>query len=248
MIDFHCHVDLYPDAFKLLPEINTRNRFTFAVTTSPNAYLATSKILKPYRHIRVGLGLHPEIAIQKAQELDLLLELIPVTRLIGEIGLDGSARFRNSLPVQENIFRAALEGCQTAGGKVMSIHSRGAERLVLEYLRGYPNAGTPVLHWFSGSLRQLETAIDQGCWFSVGPAMLRGEKGRRLAAAMPRNRVLPESDGPFSESVGRPLMPWEAWDICDTLPDLWGLSRSEVAHLMIDNLGRMPGFRNISPT
>lgn len=243
MIDFHCHVDLYPDALKLLPEINTRNRFTFAVTTSPRAYLATSKILEPYRRMRVGLGLHPEIATQKAQELDLLLELIPVTRLIGEIGMDGSARFRSSLPIQEKIFRAALDECQAAGGKVMSIHSRGAERLVLECLRGRPDAGTPVLHWFSGSLRQLETAVDQGCWFSVGPAMLRGEKGRMLAAAMPRNRVLPESDGPFVESAGKPLMPWEAWDVCDTLARLWGLPSEEVAQLMIDNLGCMPGFR-----
>ena len=135
MIDFHCHVDLYPDALKLLPEINTRNRFTFAVTTSPRAYLATSTILEPYRRIRVGLGLHPEIANKKAQELDLLLELIPATRLIGEIGMDGSARFRSSLSIQEKIFRAALDGCHEAGGKVMSIHSRGAERLVLECLR-----------------------------------------------------------------------------------------------------------------
>lgn len=243
MIDFHCHVDLYPGALKLLPEIDARNRFTFAVTTSPRAYLATSKVLKPYRRIRVGLGLHPEIAMQKVQELDLLLELIPVTRLIGEIGLDGSARFRSSLPLQERIFRAALDGCKLAGGKVMSIHSRGAERLVLEYLRAQPDAGTPVLHWFSGSLTQLKVAADQGCWFSVGPAMLRGEKGRALAAAMPRNRVLPETDGPFVESAGKPLMSWEAWSVCDTLAGLWGLSCSEVEQLMIDNLGCMPGFR-----
>jgi TatD DNase family protein len=247
VIDFHCHVDLYPDALHLLPEINARNRFTFAVTTSPRAYLVTSRILEPYKRMRVGLGLHPEIVHQKAQELDLLLELIPATRLIGEIGLDGSARFRSSLPLQEMIFKAALDGCQAGGGKVMSIHSRGAERLVLEYLRGRPDAGTPVLHWFSGSLLQLKIAADQGCWFSVGPAMLRGEKGRALVAAMPRNRVLPESDGPFVESAaGKPLMPWEAWDVCDTLSGLWGLTSSEVGQLMIDNLGRMPGFRKTS--
>lgn len=243
MIDFHCHVDLYPDAWSLLPEINARNRFTFAVTTSPRAYLITSKILAPYKRMRVGLGLHPEIASQKVKELDLLLELIPAARLIGEIGLDGSTRFRSSLVLQEKIFSAALDGCKAAGGKVMSIHSRGAERLVLECLRGRPDAGIPVLHWFSGSSRQLKTAVDQGCWFSVGPAMLRSEKGLTLAAAMPRNRVLPESDGPFVESAGKPLMPWEAWDVCDTLADLWGMTSLEAGHILIDNLGSMPGFR-----
>lgn len=244
MIDFHCHVDLYPEALKLLPEINTRNRFTFAVTTSPRAFIATSKVLEPYRRIRVGLGLHPEIAAQKAKELDLLLQLIPTTRLVGEIGLDGSSRFRSSLPIQISIFQAALDVCQDAGGKVMSIHSRGAERLVLEYLKERPGSGTPVLHWFSGSLRQLQTAVDQGCWFSVGPAMLRSEKGRALAAAMPRNRVLPESDGPFVQVDRRPLLPWEAWNVCETLAGLWELPCSEVSQMMIDNLGSMPGFRN----
>ena len=121
MIDFHCHVDLYPDALKLLPSVNERNRFTFAVTTSPRAYLATSKVLAPYSRIRAGVGLHPEVATAKAQELDLLLDLIDTTRLVGEIGIDGTSRFKSSVPLQEKIFRAALDGCQKAGGRVMSI-------------------------------------------------------------------------------------------------------------------------------
>jgi TatD DNase family protein len=245
VIDFHCHVDLYPNALELLPLINDRNRFTFAVTTSPRAYLATSKVLAPYSRIRIGVGLHPEVAMVKAQELDLLLDLIGSVKLVGEIGIDGSSRFKPSLPLQEKIFRAALTRCRDVGGRVMSIHSRGAERLVIDCIEQTPGAGTPVLHWFSGSQQNLRAAIDLGCWFSVGPAMLRGAKGRQLAAMMPRDRVLPETDGPFTEVNGTILNPWQAWDVCSVLADLWQQSATDVESLMIENLGRMPGFRKV---
>lgn len=66
MIDFHCHLDLYPDALKLLPIVSARNLFTLVVTTSPKAWLATSNVFAGYENIKVALGLHPEIAEQKA--------------------------------------------------------------------------------------------------------------------------------------------------------------------------------------
>ena len=40
--------------------------------------------------------------------------------------------------------------------------------------------------------------------------MLESANGRKLAAAMPRDRVVPESDGPFAKVRGAPLMPWDA--------------------------------------
>ena len=61
MIDFHCHLDLYPDALKLLPETARRNEFTLVVTTSPRAWLATSRVFAGYDNIKVALGMHPEI-------------------------------------------------------------------------------------------------------------------------------------------------------------------------------------------
>lgn len=241
MIDFHCHLDLYPDALRLLPQVQRRNRFTLAVTTSPRAFLATSKVFAGYPNIHVGLGLHPEIAEAKATELDLLIGQVRSSKLVGEIGLDGSPRFRSSLPLQERIFRAVLSECQLVGGRVMSIHSRGAEERVLDYLAHASTAGTPVLHWFSGTLRDLRRAIELGAWFSVGPAMLKGEKGRRLVTEMPRNRVLPETDGPFSQIDGSPYMPWQAWDVCESLAQLWNITSEDVEALMLSNLQTLCG-------
>lgn len=242
MIDFHCHLDLYPNALNILTEVARRNEFTLAVTTSPRAFLGTSRLFAGKQTIHVGLGLHPEVAEAKQNEEALLVQLVSSTRFIGEIGLDGSARFKHSLPLQERIFTNVVAECQSQGGRVMSIHSRGAESRLLEILEAHPNAGIPVLHWFSGSRRELQRAVELGCWFSVGPAMLAGEKGRTRLGEMPLDRVLPETDGPFAQCRGAPLMPWEASNISSQLELLTGISKQEVGTMLRANLKRLLDF------
>lgn len=213
-----------------------RNEFTLAVTTSPRAFVATSRVFAGRRRIRVSLGLHPEVAEAKQGEQSLLVELVASTQFIGEIGLDGSSRFKHSLPLQERIFAAVVDECQRQGGRVMSIHSRGAESRLLDILAAHPEAGIPVLHWFSGTPKELQAAIAFGCWFSVGPAMLAGEKGRKLCSAMPLDRILPETDGPFAQQRGTALMPWEAADISTFLQSLTGKSNEEIHRIWRSNL------------
>ena len=241
MIDFHCHLDLYPNALQVLDEVARRNEFTLAVTTSPRAFIATSRVFSGRASVHIGLGLHPEVAEAKQGEEDLLVQLIASARFIGEIGLDGSSRFKRSLPLQVRIFTSAIAECQRQGGRVMSIHSRGAETRVLDILEAHPGAGTPVLHWFSGNRAELQRAIRLGCWFSVGPAMLAGAKGRAHLSEMPLNRVLPETDGPFAKRRGATLMPWEASDIADYLEPL--LNGSTAAETLRANLHTLLALR-----
>jgi TatD DNase family protein len=236
VIDFHCHLDLYPNGLELAREVNKRNEFTFAVTTSPRAYYATSRVFSGLQNIKVGLGLHPEVAEAKVGELDALVGGIAGAQFIGEIGLDGSSRFRQNLQLQERIFQATLQECAARGGRILSIHSRGAERRVIELLATQTDVGVPVMHWFSGGMADLQTAIRIGCWFSVGPAMLAGDKGRSLLARIPFDRVLPETDGPFAIINGKPLMPWSAWSICSSLADVWQIPVDEVHGQMRSNL------------
>ncbi len=239
MIDLHSHLDLYPDGLALAQEVNRRNEFTLVVTTSPRAYRATSRVFAGLRNIKLALGLHPEVALAKQGELDDLVAGIAKVPFIGEIGMDGSPRFRGSLVIQEAIFQAALSECGRHPGKVMSIHSRGAERRVVELLATTRHAGVPLLHWFSGALVELENAVRIGCWFSVGPAMLEGEKGRALVARMPLNRVLPETDGPFTSVGGKPLQPWDAWSVRESLSEIWGMPVEDVGEQLRQNLQRL---------
>jgi TatD DNase family protein len=95
------------------------------------------------------------------------------------------------------------------------------------------------LHWYSGNQRELNRAIDLGCWFSVGPAMLDGEKGRALVASMPRDRLLTETDGPFGLLNGKSLFPWDVVQAIRAIASLWNVDEKYVDELLRDNLRRL---------
>lgn len=238
-MDFHCHLDLYPNAREVYTEVLRRGGFTWLVTTSPRAFVATSRELKPTNRLLISPGLHPEIADKKRAELPLLLEQIAHAPLVGEVGLDGSPRYRAHFELQEDIFSAVIERCQVLGGRTLSIHSRAAAGHVLDILERFPEFGEAILHWFTDSPALLRRAINLGCWFSVGPAMLQSANGRRLAEMMPRDRTVPESDGPFAKLDGETVMPWQAADVCTKLADLWRMPSAEISVLLEENSERL---------
>jgi TatD DNase family protein len=168
-----------------------------SVTTPPSAWYGTVALAEGTRHVRTALGLHPDIAHERKGELQLFVTLLADTRYVGEVGLDGAPEFKPYCPDQISVFSGVLGACERRGGRVLTVHSRRAATAVLDALEAHPKAGTAILHWFSGSQRELKRAIDLGCWFSVGPAMNRRQRGRSLVERMPHDRVLPESDGPF---------------------------------------------------
>lgn len=132
---------------------------------------------------------------------------IATVRTVGEVSLDGSPQFRATYEVQNRVFSAVIARGEELGGRTLSIHFRQAVKEVLAELRWHPRFGTAVLHWFSGRATELKAADAQGCWFSIGPAMFNSKNGRALAAMLPRDRVVPESDGLFAQLGGKPLMP-----------------------------------------
>lgn len=207
MIDFHCHIDLYPDPQQVVELIDKAGIYTLSVTTTPKAWTKTNLLSKGKPRIRTALGLHPQIAHERLNELALFDMLINETKYVGEVGLDGSSELMQHFPAQLQAFNHILRTSSNAGGKILSVHSRKAENQVLDSLSQFPGAGIPVLHWFSGTKQQLKRAIDLGCWFSVGPAMIKSKNGKSLVQLMPRDRILLESDGPFVNITNRPALP-----------------------------------------
>lgn len=239
MIDFHCHLDLYPNPQQIAEDCRNRGTYILSVTTTPSAWKGTNALAGEASRIRTALGLHPQLAHQRLGELSLFDRLLPQTRYVGEIGLDGAPEFRQYWSCQVAAFEHILAKCSDAGGRIMTLHSRRASRAVLDRLQDFPGAGIPVLHWFSGSVRDLDRAIELGCWFSVGPAMLRNARGRKLAERLPRESVLTESDGPFAQIEGKPLMPGQVEAAVVELSKLWSFSRHEVVTLMHQNLMKL---------
>lgn len=236
MIDFHCHLDLYPNPQAVRDECVNRGLYVLSVTTTPSAWKGTSGLAADTPRIRTALGLHPQLAHERQKELSLFDSFLSETRYIGEVGLDGAPEFSHHSRSQVAVFDHILAKCCSAGGRIISVHSRRASEAVLEYLEKYRGAGTPVLHWFSGSFRELDRAIKIGCWFSVGPAMLASEKGRALAARMPRERVLTESDGPFARLNRSVVMPWHVQTAVEMLGHIWSLPLQDVEQSIRRNL------------
>lgn len=241
MIDFHCHLDLYPGALKLLPTVAARNAFTLVVTTSPQAWQATSRVFAGYDNIKVAVGLHPEVVDKKTGERALLMSCIHKARFVGEVGLDGSCRHQETMSLQESILSELLTECERVGGRILSIHSRKAASRVLDLVEQHCRESVPVLHWFSGTIQEARRAIALGCWFSVGPAMLRSSKGSAILRELPMDRILPETDGPFAKDRSSPFMPWEAISIADVLAPLWGTTKDRVCLQMKLNLSAIIG-------
>lgn len=239
MIDMHCHLDLYSEPHKVVNSCRQKNMYVLSVTTTPRAWSGTRMLVNGNDRINTSLGLHPQLAHERYKELDIFDDILPKARFIGEVGLDGGKNNRRHYKQQKDVFRHILASTQRASGRIMTIHSQYAASDVLDELENYPDACIPILHWFTGNKNELKRAILQGCWFSVGPAMLRTKRGRNLFINMPRDRIISETDGPFAMFNGKPLMPWNVNLVFSVISKLWGESEKAVQERILNN------FRNI---
>lgn len=239
MMDLHCHVDLYPDHREVLNDIKRCNFYILSVTTVPSAFEGTLSLTSKLKNCRTALGLHPHLAHHRKSELALFDLLAEKTRYIGEIGLDGSKGFREHFADQLMVFNHILSSCESYSDKILTIHSLNAVNDVLECLKAYPRAGIPILHWFLGTKLQLDTALEMGCYFSVGPAMLNSVRGRQVISWLPMNRILLETDGPFAKYNGKALLPSDTNLVLRYLSSKSGLAYSTINSAIKSNLRKI---------
>jgi TatD DNase family protein len=202
-LDTHFHLDLWPQAL-IVDTIEKHCIYTIAVTNTPSVFHYTQKITAKSKYIRAALGLHPQLATERQSELALFSELLSTTRYIGEIGLDD--RSSSDFGIQKKVFKAIVNSCADAGDKILTVHSRRADKEVIDII-GQKFPGKVILHWFSGSTSVLTQAIEAGCYFSINYAMVNSASGKKLIQSIPMDRLLTESDGPFIEASGKPCNP-----------------------------------------
>jgi TatD DNase family protein len=189
--------------------------------------------------VRLALGLHPLDAskLNLAQELQLFSSYASHTSYIGEVGLDFSAEGRATRHVQERVLDHVLK---TPGvdQKVITLHSRGAAREVVDALTDI-GARRAILHWYSGALRDLDSALSAGCYFSINPSMIRSAKGRKIISRIPTERALAETDGPYVKLGNKAAEPRDVWSVIDYLAERWNKDRAAAAGLLEANLLRL---------
>ena len=241
LVDYHCHLDLYPDYERKFSDCDSAKIATLAVTTTPKAWPRNKELAARFPHVRAALGLHPQLVGERAAELQLFEKLLPEARFVGEVGLDASPRYYASFAEQKRVFQHILELCADAGDKILSVHSVRSSREVLNLIEQFlaRSQSRAVLHWFTGSATDARRAVALGCYFSVNEQMLASPSSRRVIAAIPRDRILTETDGPFMQSQGRPAAPGEVTGTITSLAQLLEFQSAQVQELILGNLAAL---------
>ena len=242
--DFHCHIDLHPDPVAVIDRCARENIVVLAVTTTPKAWAQNCKWAARNDYILTAAGLHPELVCERYAEANLLEQQINETRFIGEVGLDGSPQYQKSYGKQQEIFGRILDAAQDLGGRVLSIHSRRSVRDVIAMIeeRTEPERVLCILHWFSGSVVEARRAAVAGCYFSINQAMLGHERGRKLVKSLPVDRLLTETDSPFTAIGTRKILPWDVITIAEHLSEMWDVSPIQMKLTLLANARQVLRF------
>lgn len=238
LVDFHCHLDLYPDHETAVREADEAGVFTLAVTTSPRAWPRNHELAQRTKHVRAALGLHPQLVAEREAEIALWDDYLSETRYVGEVGLDAGPRYYKSMEAQQRVFQHVLRRCAEAGDKIITVHSVRAVRAVLEHVEAFlpRSRGKVVMHWFTGTKSEARRAMELGCYFSINAAMLASERHLTMVQAIPLDRLLTETDGPFTRIGDRPSKPSDVAWVAEELGRLHRLPTAHVAKIVRDNL------------
>lgn len=237
-VDFHCHLDLFPDPVSAVSDAEEAGVYTLTVTTTPKAWPRNHDLTHKTKYVRAALGLHPQVIAERSAEIKLWEDYLPQARYVGEVGLDAGPRYYRSLDLQKQIFTRVLQKCAEAGGKILTVHSVRTATTVLDLVESHLNRQQSqiVLHWFTGSKAEARRAIDLGCYFSINAAMLRNDRGRDLVAALPSDRLLTETDAPFTRVENRPAAPIDVKATVDALATVRNMKPGDLAQTIHSNL------------
>jgi TatD DNase family protein len=238
LVDFHCHLDLFPDPVSAVRDAEEAGVYTLTVTTTPKAWPRNHELTHGTRYVRAALGLHPQLVAERSSEIASWEEYLPQARYVGEVGLDAGPRYFRSFDLQKQVFTRVLQKCAEAGGKILTVHSVRTATMVLDLIESHltRQQGQIVLHWFTGSKSEARRAVDLGCYFSINGAMLRNDRSRDLVAALPSDRLLTETDAPFTQVGNRPTAPIDVKETVEALATLRNVALEDLAQNIRSNL------------
>ncbi len=226
MIDCHCHFDMMENPEEYIARMDRLGHSVIGMTNRPCYFKEGSKHIKPYKRIRLALGLHPLQLEDVAGDLMEFEDLVGQTSYIGEVGLDFSTEGKKTKDKQIGCFEEIL-GILSGKSKILSVHSRQAERTVLDLLDLFYQENV-IFHWYTGSKDLIPEIVEHGYYFSVNEAMLSSSHGRELILNMPKDRVLTESDAPYNSKA-------DIQKTIDGLAGIWKMSCSDVGKVIDNN-------------
>jgi TatD DNase family protein len=236
-VDTHCHLDRYPSPVQVWRDAVAAGVLTVAVTELPSSFQLLATRFGRREGLRVAVGFHPlRVADSAPSELQLFRRYLNRTDYVGEVGLDFSERGRASRKQQTILFERLLDE-PAIGRKVVSVHTRRADRAAIEQLDAARING--ILHWYTGPMSLIDQALAAGLYFSITPAMIQSAHGRRVIAAVPADWVLTETDGPYTRTAGRTSQPADVPALVGRLARTWNAHQADVRQQIWNNMAEL---------
>jgi TatD DNase family protein len=178
-------------------------RQILTVATTAAGSQASLNLSLAYPGVFASAGIHPNHAAQVANgDWDLVVACArhPRVRAIGETGLDRFHDF-TPFPIQEEYFARHLDLSRQTRLPVV-IHCRDCEPDMLTMLRADFERHGPILgvmHSFAGSAATAAACLDMGLYISFSGMITykKSEELRSVAAKLPLERLMVETDSPY---------------------------------------------------
>lgn len=233
IIDTHCHIDMYKNPLEIAKECENKGIITIGMTNLPSHFEMGQPHLLGFKKVRLALGMHPLFAESHTAEWMKFKKNINKTSYIGEIGLDFSREGIQTKSIQIDTFKKILNEIRDKK-KILSLHSRKAEKDVLQYLKEN-NIKLAIFHWYSGPTSLIKEIENAGYYFSVNTSMINTKSGQEILKNISKEKLLTESDGPFIEFNGKIVKSSDIIHIHSYLSKLWNMSTEEVGGLIYGN-------------
>ena len=252
LVDSHCHldrVDLTPyggDFGRLMAATREAGvSHLLCVSIDLESYPDMLALVEGYPEVSVSVGVHPNDHDRREPTVEELVELAchPKNVAIGETGLD-YFRGEGDLDWQRQRFRTHIRAARAAA-KPLIIHTRDAREDTIEILRE-ERAGEVggVMHCFTETWEMARAALDLDFYISFSGIVTfrNAEELRTVAARVPDDRILVETDSPYLAPVpyrGKPNEPRYVTKVVETIAALRDVDVDRLAQQSSENYFRL---------
>jgi len=208
LFDTHCHIDFEhfdddrDDVFERMQEAGITRIVAVAVELEQTSRLM--KLVESRDGVWFSVGVHPNHEVDDEPSVEQLCELAEHEKCvaIGESGMD-FFRAHVDPTIQEQRFRTHIRAAH-AVNKPVIVHMRDADEATLRILKEENIAGCGgIMHCFSSDWASASAALDMGMSisFSGNVTFKRNDELRAVAAKVPEESILIETDSPYLAPV-----------------------------------------------
>lgn len=253
LFDTHCHItsgSYNKDREDVIQRaLDAGMKYMMCPGTDVPSSAAAVALSHQYKEVYAAVGIHPEDAASATPEgfeqIRQWLKTEPKVVAIGEVGLDYYWP-EPSHEIQQEVFieqiKMALEFDMP-----LDIHDREAHGDTMDLLRKYGKGTRGVFHCYSGSLEMAEELIKMGYYIGFTGTMVfpKSTKLKRIAAELPIDRILIETDCPYLTPPpyrGKRNEPAYVQYVADEIARLRGMTTEEVRQITLENGKRIFGI------